>query len=453
MTTQEESLDFNDLYNGHIDIIDEIPNLDDYPTDDLDYYTNDDVDYTEGLDDIYNQYDDQDNQYDDQVEDLSNYDYDEESQTEPSDELSEELPDVQNIEDLDIEDIILGNIDFNDDYNEGLEYYPDYVDDTQIDVDELIDQEQDGEEEEVQEEQQEQEPSLDDLIDEMTPSEGFLPPPPPPRICVPKIEIPQVIDTCVVKESEPQCKGFREYDINSDTVGYQLRGNNHTLPVLQNLYRFRLLFTSADGNNYVPANVSDSINAISIKKVNTTPINPFGEILYYCSLQVIKKEHKPPANTLWTQCAVTLGYSFNNLGREYKLTKWKPLYVRCTPQKDGSAIIDDVTPYVQSLPRFSDGKIYIYLGIVYSDTQVELDNNHVVYYNDGSGIKVWTGKDCYTKLEIDEALSEKQDTLISGTNIKTINNESIIGSGNINTSEEIDIEDIKELWKQYIIHS
>lgn len=42
----------------------------------------------------------------------------------------------------------------------------------------------------------------------------------------------------------------------------------------------------------------------------------------------------------------------------------------------------------------------------------------------------------YTKTETDNAItaatSTKQDTLVSGTNIKTINNESILGSGNIN---------------------
>ena len=41
----------------------------------------------------------------------------------------------------------------------------------------------------------------------------------------------------------------------------------------------------------------------------------------------------------------------------------------------------------------------------------------------------------YTKTEVDNAVtaatSTKQDTLVSGTNIKTINNESILGSGNI----------------------
>lgn len=37
----------------------------------------------------------------------------------------------------------------------------------------------------------------------------------------------------------------------------------------------------------------------------------------------------------------------------------------------------------------------------------------------------------YTKTEVDTALSAKQDTLVSGTNIKTINNTSLLGSGNI----------------------
>lgn len=37
----------------------------------------------------------------------------------------------------------------------------------------------------------------------------------------------------------------------------------------------------------------------------------------------------------------------------------------------------------------------------------------------------------YTKQETDNLLDDKQDELVSGTNIKTINNESILGSGNI----------------------
>lgn len=43
------------------------------------------------------------------------------------------------------------------------------------------------------------------------------------------------------------------------------------------------------------------------------------------------------------------------------------------------------------------------------------------------GTNIYTIKDS----EARTALSGKQDTLVSGTNIKTINNESILGSGNI----------------------
>lgn len=41
------------------------------------------------------------------------------------------------------------------------------------------------------------------------------------------------------------------------------------------------------------------------------------------------------------------------------------------------------------------------------------------------------GGDAYTKAETDALLDDKQDTLVSGTNIKTINGQSVVGSGNL----------------------
>lgn len=43
-------------------------------------------------------------------------------------------------------------------------------------------------------------------------------------------------------------------------------------------------------------------------------------------------------------------------------------------------------------------------------------------------------KDMVNKGYVDQALSSKQDTLISGTNIKTINGESVVGNGNLAVS-------------------
>lgn len=47
---------------------------------------------------------------------------------------------------------------------------------------------------------------------------------------------------------------------------------------------------------------------------------------------------------------------------------------------------------------------------------------------------ITNNKDLVTKEYVDAADSTKQPTLVSGTNIKTINNQSVLGSGNISVS-------------------
>lgn len=64
------------------------------------------------------------------------------------------------------------------------------------------------------------------------------------------------------------------------------------------------------------------------------------------------------------------------------------------------------------------------------------------------GTNIYTIKDS----EARTALSGKQDTLVSGTNIKTINNESILGSGNITISGGSDVEaftaaEVQTIWE------
>ena len=224
---------------------------------------------------------------------------------------------------------------------------------------------------------------------------------------------------------------YRGYDANTNTIGYQVRSNSHSLPASQKFYRYRLLFTSADGTHYVPANTSSSTNATASRAVNQTPIDPFGHIVYYGTTAAVEANARPSAAALWVIYTLALGYSFNRTGAALTLDDWAPVYIKCAPQTNGSAIMDADTPIVQALPTTNDGKIYIFLGVAYNATSIELLNNHPVYYHDGTGIRLWTGKDGYTKGEVDTALSGKQATLVSGTNLKTINNESLLGSGNI----------------------
>lgn len=210
---------------------------------------------------------------------------------------------------------------------------------------------------------------------------------------------------------------YRGYYTDSNSVGYLLRGGNASLPVSDTARYYKLYFTSADGTMRVPASINSTNNATTIREVNQRPIDPFGQILYTSASTNYTAGTNLATGTAWSQYAIALGYSFNRTGAALQLTFPVPVYIKCTPQTDGSAIIDANTPYVQALPSTNDSKIYIFLGIAYSATNVELLNNHPVYYHDGTGIRLWTGKDCAT-----------------GT-------------------DEISIDDIKELWKQYIIRN
>lgn len=181
---------------------------------------------------------------------------------------------------------------------------------------------------------------------------------------------------------------YRGYNSDNNTIGYQLRTNSYALPASDKFYRYRLLFTSADNTKFVPANKSTSTNATASRTTNTTPINPFGPIVYYGSTTAIEANAKPGVTVLWQQYVLTLGYSFNNTGAALVMTTSKPVYLKCTPQADGSAVMDY---YTQALPSTEDGKIYILLGYAYSATNIELIANHPVYYYKNGGVRLWTG--------------------------------------------------------------
>ena len=181
------------------------------------------------------------------------------------------------------------------------------------------------------------------------------------------------------------------YYSDTDTIGYQIRTNNQTLPMSNAVYRYRLIFTSADNTKFVPSNSSSKTNATEERAVCQTPINPFGAIFYYSSTTIVSANSRPSATALWQQRNVTLGYSFNRTNAALTLTSYKPVYLKCAPQSNGSAIMDSSQPIVQTLPTTDDGKIYIFLGNAYSATAIELMLNHPVYYYKNGAIRLWTG--------------------------------------------------------------
>lgn len=180
------------------------------------------------------------------------------------------------------------------------------------------------------------------------------------------------------------------YYSDSNSIGYQLRTNSLTLPVSGATYRYRLLFMSPDGTKFVPANTSTSTNATAVRSVNQEKIDPFGGIRYYGTTTALSSGSEPSATVLWQQYNITLGYSFNNTGAALVLTNKKPVYIKCTPQTDGSVIIDPTTPYVQVLPSVQDGKVYIFLGVATGETTVEMLYFHPIYEYKNGQVRQWT---------------------------------------------------------------
>lgn len=181
------------------------------------------------------------------------------------------------------------------------------------------------------------------------------------------------------------------YDTNTNTIGYNIRTNALQLPLKTYCGRYRICFTAADGEHFVPANSSTSTSATASKTVTTEKIDPWGRIIYYTTTTGVNADGVLGATYMYSQYyTVTLGYSFNRTGAALTLTAQKPVYVKCTPQTDGSAIIDASTPFVQALPTTNDGSIYIFLGIATAATTIEMTLEHPVYYHDGTRIRLWT---------------------------------------------------------------
>jgi hypothetical protein len=207
---------------------------------------------------------------------------------------------------------------------------------------------------------------------------------------------------------------YRGYNSDTNTTGYVLRTNSMALPLSSHTHHYRLLFTSADGTHFVPANNDTTDNTTAIKNVCQEKIDPFGTIRYYNGSATLEAEEVPSGSTIWEQNTFSLGYSFNRVGEAINLAIRKPVYIKALPQSDGSAIIDADEPYVQDLPTTEDGFIYIYLGSTYSASNMELTSYHPVYYYHNGAVQLWTGPESFTddyKNKIDTLWADYQSRI------------------------------------------
>ena len=158
------------------------------------------------------------------------------------------------------------------------------------------------------------------------------------------------------------------------------------------------------------------------KSVNTGGFVLGAGVKYYATTTTVASGALTAANIVRTQTpSVDMRYS-TNCGATPGWIVGNYVYLVGTIGVDGLFYLDSTTWWTNTLPSTNDGKVYVRLGHVISDYSIAFYENNPVFYHDGTSIRDYI------------PAGNKQDTLVSGTNIKTINNESLLGSGNIDVS-------------------
>lgn len=194
---------------------------------------------------------------------------------------------------------------------------------------------------------------------------------------------------------------YRGYDSNTNTIGYQIRTNNTKLTATDKGYRYRL-WLETDNNKFMPVNISTSTNATANRSsaMNTREFWLNGKILYNATNGTTNANALLSATNLWQQYTLSLGYSFNNTGSALDLSIDTPLYMVAEYMGNGKAKLK--TPfYTQTLPNEADGKLYIYLGHMYSATNLELALDHPIYEFKGGTLRLFKEDDIENDYELD----------------------------------------------------
>lgn len=179
-------------------------------------------------------------------------------------------------------------------------------------------------------------------------------------------------------------------DYDSTNI-YQLRHNSGSYTTTTATGRYMLFLAHpTSGTSLIPVTAVNDSTATT-KTLTSAKFNPFGPILYYSynSTTAIAANATLTGSSLYEQVAFDLRYSFNT---GTTLTNNKDVYIKATPQTDGTAILDETEPITQILPTTVDGKIYIYLGHAYSTSAIELHPVHPIYYYKNGVLSLYTAE-------------------------------------------------------------
>ena len=185
--------------------------------------------------------------------------------------------------------------------------------------------------------------------------------------------------------------------------------------------RYSLVMQKADGTWEKLTATNANYSIWTSKSVNTNWFIPT-QIRYYNTTTVLANGAYAWTNTMQEKCAkLTASYSFN-CGTAPWWTVWQNIYLVWTIS-NWLFYLDTTTRWSTALPNSADWKVYILLWQALSadDSTMTLTEQHPIFFHD------WTN--------IREYYTDKQDRLISWTNLKTINNNSLLGSWDLSITE------------------
>ena len=174
----------------------------------------------------------------------------------------------------------------------------------------------------------------------------------------------------------------------TNTVSYNYRDYRTTKTAASAIYRYMFVFTDKNGNLVPSCNTSNSTS--TSKTLTTTAFDPHLPIYYYTSTTTVSANGSPNASNLYkkySSCNMRYGFNCSTTG----LTNKAPVYIKCSPQTDGTVKLAGNNCLVQALPTTADGYVYIFLGYTYSQYQVELCETHPIHEYKNNALRLWTG--------------------------------------------------------------
>lgn len=176
------------------------------------------------------------------------------------------------------------------------------------------------------------------------------------------------------------------YNSDTNTTAYQVRTNQTINEMYTDLTRYKICFTMFDGKILPSTSVSNSTG--TTKALTTDSFDPYGAIYYYNTTTGVAAGESPSASYMWLLYpTVDLRYGFNT---GTTLVAKDNIYIKCSPQTNGSVKLAGNDCIVQTLPNTEDGHVYIYLGKAFDTYRIVLDINHPIYYYKGGAVRLWS---------------------------------------------------------------